>query len=76
MLMTNNYKDDLIERLVHAVYFGMTATFIVLTVAILVRATFQRQITKNKLTLMPYYYMIGYFTCIILKNWVLLTRNE
>jgi hypothetical protein len=71
------YPDnDLLAKLVHACYFGMTATFVVLTIIILVRAAYQRRITKNKLTLNPYYYMIGYFSFIILKNWVLLSRND
>ena len=62
--------------MVHAFYFGMCATFIVLTAVLTVRATYRREITKNKLTMQPYYYMIGYFTCIIFKNWVLLSLNK
>jgi hypothetical protein len=54
----------------------MTVSFIILTVGILVRATFHRRITKNKLTMKPYYYMVGYFSCIVLKNFVLLTLTE
>jgi hypothetical protein len=68
-------EHELRATIVHATYFGMTVTFIVLTVGILVRATFHRRITKNKLTMKPYYYMLGYFTCIVAKNFVLLTRN-
>jgi hypothetical protein len=69
-------ENTTLAILVHALYFGMTVTFVMLTIAILVRASYHRGITKNKLTMRPYYYMIGYFSCIIAKNLVLLNLNE
>ena len=62
--------------LLQSFIFGLTTTYLLITLWYYIYARFQVRVTKNKLTLQPYLYMIGYFLTTLLKDILQLTRDK
>jgi len=46
-------------------------TFLIFTLVIWTRAKWNKQISRNRLTLKPYLFMMAYFMAIVIKNLLL-----
>ena len=56
--------------------FGLTIFYLLVTLWYYIYARFQVRVTKNKLTLQPYLYMMCYFLTNLIKNMLQLTRDK
>ena len=56
--------------------FGLTGTYLAITLWYYIYAKCQMKITNNKLTLQPYLYTIGYFLTTLLKDSLQLTNKD
>ena len=59
----------------HSLYFGLSLTFAVISIWIKSVISKDFRITKNKLTLRPYFYMFCFFLACIVMDFGLIFKN-
>ena len=63
--------------LIHSIYFGLSLSFALYCLYIWTVIRFDHRITKNKLTLQPYLYMLVFFlSCIAMDFMVIFDLDE